>query len=435
MASCSEWKTKKSGQRYCRIYVSRGVDMPKYSEVFDWPVKADGSPVSAKSADNKRDKRMSELEHLDKSELLTRAEQKAINIEVERQAKIEAAKIKTFKQYGEQVFMPAKAITCAEKTRQYYQFALDRHLYPVFGDLPLTEIAPAQLSAFFLEKQKSELSHSTLLGIYVTANQLFEMAMLDDTIAFNVLNKVPRPRQKKDDSDRSDPPRYTEEEVKRIKECLKHEPLKWQALVMILLGTGMRRGEVCALTWDKIDFDNMTIKVDGNIGYTPEKGVFREKPKTKAGNRDVPMSVDVANILKLYRAEQVEAVAKRGARYEKDHKLIEFESVKEYKQIIDEKKSLSEYLFTVRGWNDPIFPDAVNRYFKRFGETYGIEDFRPHKLRHTAASIMIENGVPVAVVAAILGHEDASVTHQIYTHASEAGMRAGIDTLAKVTSI
>ncbi len=435
MASCTEWKTKKSGQRYCRIYVSRGVNMPKYSEVFDWPVKADGYPVSAKSAEDKRNKRMSELDHIDKNLLVTKSEQKAIDLEEERKAKIEAAKIRTLRQYGESVFMPAKAITCAEKTRQYYQGALDRYLYPVFGDTPLSEITSAQLSAFFLSKQASGLSHSTLLGVYTTLNQLFQMAYMEDSIPRNPLDKVKRPRQKKDDSKRSDPPRYTENEVKKIKECLKKEPLKWQALVLLLLGTGMRRGEVCALTWDKIDYSNMTIQVDGNIGYTPERGVFREKPKTKAGNRIVPMSVEVADILRRYHAELVESVAKRGARYEKDHKLVEFVNLKEYKKTIEEKCSVSEYLFTIKGWNDPIFPDAVNRYFTNFGKKYGIDDFRPHKLRHTAASIMIENGVPVVDVAAILGHEDPSVTHRVYSHASEEGMRAGIDTLSKVTSI
>lgn len=424
MASCSEWKTKKSGQKYCRIFVSRGVNMPKYSEVFDWPVKADGSPVSARSAETKLKSRMSELDGLDKSALLTASKKRELEAEAERQAKIEASKIKTFKQYGEQVFMPAKQITCAEKTRQYYQYALDHHLYPAFGDTPLPEIAAAQLKAFFLEKQKSGLSHSTLTGIYVTCNQLMEMAELDETIPYNILNKVPRPRQKKDDAKRSEPPRFTEEEVKRIKECLKQEPLKWQALVLILLGTGMRRGEVCALTWDKIDFDNMTIKVDGNMIYIPDKGVMSGKPKTKAGNRDVPMSVEIANVLKLYRAEQAATVAKRTARLEKDHKPLDFKKIK-----------LPDYLFTVKGGSDPILPDSVNRYFSRFSEAYGFEDFHPHKLRHTAASIMIENGVPVAVVAAILGHEDASVTHKIYTHASEAGMRAGIDALAKATSL
>lgn len=424
MASCSEWKTKKSGQKYCRIFVSRGVDMPKYSEVFDWPVKADGSPVSTRSAETKLKNRMSELDGMDKDKLLTKSQRKAVDIETERQAKIEAAKIKTFKQYGEQVFMPAKQITCAEKTRQYYQYALDHHLYPAFGDTPLPEIAAAQLKAFFLEKQKSGLSHSTLTGIYVTCNQLMEMAELDETIPYNILNKVPRPRQKKDDAKRSDPPRFTESEVKYIKECLKREPLKWQALVLILLGTGMRRGECCALAWDKIDFDNMTITVDGNMVYVPDKGVITGKPKTKAGNRDVPMSAEIASVLKLYRAEQVAAVAKRTARLEKDHKPLDFKKIK-----------IPDYLFTVKGGSDPIFPDAVNRYFSRFSKQYGIEDFHPHKLRHTAASIMIENGIPVAVVAAILGHEDASVTHKIYTHASEAGMRAGIEALAKATSL
>ena len=97
--------------------------------------------------------------------------------------------------------------------------------------------------------------------------------------------------------------------------------------------------------------------------------------------------------------------------------------------------SLPNYLFTVKGGSDPIYPDTVNRYFSRFSKEYGIEDFHPHKLRHTAISIMLENGIPVVDVAAIAGHEDASVTHKVYAHASTDGMRAAIDTLANATKI
>ena len=94
--------------------------------------------------------------------------------------------------------------------------------------------------------------------------------------------------------------------------------------------------------------------------------------------------------------------------------------------------SIPKYLFTVKGSSDPIYPDSVNRYFSRFSEQYGIEDFHPHKLRHTAISIMIENGVPDVVVAAIAGHGDVIITKKIYAHASEERKRAAIQTLESV---
>lgn len=423
MASCSkEVLTTKDGRRYWKISVSRGYGKSPYTTRFYWPTKKDGSPVAKSSAESARDKFMVEFESQCKDgAILNREERKA----KEAAERAEAAKIKTFKQYGEQVFMPAKKEECAEKTRKYYQNALDNHLYPVFGDTLLTEITSAQLSAFFLSKQASSLSHSSVLGIYVTANQLFEMAYAEDAIQINPLyKKVKRPRQRKDDKKQSDPPRFTQDEVKHIKECLKREPLKWQALVWILLDCGLRRGECCALTWDKVDFNGMEIKVDGSLGYTPERGIYRDSPKTEAGRRTVPMTAEVADILRRYKAEQVSSVAKRTKRLEKEHKPLDFKKI-----------AIPQYLFTAKGESDPIFPDAVNRYFKRFEEKYGIEDFHPHKCRHTFASILVERGVSILVVAALLGHDDPHVTHRTYSHAEEKFKRDAIAILADATKI
>lgn len=425
MASFSKWQMGKNGKQFCRILVSRGYGVTPYSCRFDWPEKKDGSPVAKTTAEAARDKRALEFEGECKAGLiLTREEKKAQEEEAARLAAIEAAKIKTFRQYSEQIFMPAKKITCAEKSRRYYQDMLNYHLLPVFGDMPLQEISSAQLGRLFLEKQASGLSHSTVNGIYVTASQLFKMAFYDDTIERNPLDKVQRPRQKKDDKRRADPERFTQEEVKNIKKCLENEPMKWQAFVHVLLATGMRRGEVCALTWDNVDLDNMLITVDGSLGYTPDKGIYREKPKTEAGIRTIPMTGELAGILRAYQAEQEDSVKKRTKRLMKDKKPLDFK-----------KTALPEYLFTAKGSRDPIHPDAVNRYFQRFSKAYGIEDFHPHKLRHTAISIMLDNGAPVLIVAAIAGHDDPNVTLNTYAHASAEGMKAAINTLANVTRI
>ena len=419
MASTKLMETK-DGRRFWKISVSRGYGQSPYTTRFYWPLKENGDPVAKRTAERDLSKAVSDFENACASgEVLSRAEAKQKAAE----EAAEAAKIKTFKQYGEQVFMPAKKITCAEKTRRYYQNAPENHLYPVFGDTLMPEITSAQLSAFFLSKQASDLSHSTVIGLYVTANQLFTMAYMEDVIDRNPLDKVRRPRQKKDEK-RLDPPRFTVDEVRSIKKCLTKEPLKWQALVQVLITTGMRRGEVCALTWDKIDFSSKTIRIDGNLGYTPEAGIYRESPKTESGNRTVPLTRECADVLKLYKAEQQAAVAKRVARLEKGHKPLDFKKI-----------TIPEYVFTVKGGSDPIYPDTVNRYFSRFSETYGIKDFHPHKLRHTAISIMLENGVPEVTVAAIAGHEDASVTHKIYAHASEEGKQAAIRALENAISI
>lgn len=87
---------------------------------------------------------------------------------------------------------------------------------------------------------------------------------------------------------------------------------------------------------------------------------------------------------------------------------------------------VSVYVFTQDNSAEPMHPQSPTRYFKKFGEKYGVKDFHPHKLRHSAASIAITNGADVASVSERLGHSDTAVTLRMYTHAnSESIRRAG----------
>ena len=118
MASISKLQETKDGRRFWKISVSRGYGITPYTTRFYWPTKKDGSPVAKSTAEAARDKFQVEFEAQCKDgQILSRKEQQ----EKEAAERAEAAKIKTFRQYGEQVFMPAKKITCAEKTRRYYQ--------------------------------------------------------------------------------------------------------------------------------------------------------------------------------------------------------------------------------------------------------------------------------------------------------------------------
>lgn len=184
-------KTNKSGAVFYEIRVHVSRDRPTATKRWyppeGWSKRAIERELAKVAAEFDRQVR--------DGEVLSLKERKA----KEQAEAAEAEKIQTFQQYGEQVFMPAKRITTAEKTREYYQGALNHHLYPKFGSVRLPELTAAQISAYFLSLQESELSHSTILGIYITMNQLMKMAFLDDTIPLNPMDKVQRPRQRKDE--------------------------------------------------------------------------------------------------------------------------------------------------------------------------------------------------------------------------------------------
>lgn len=395
----------KDGRQFYKIRVRVSRDRPTLTTRWYVP-----EGWSQKAIDRELAKVSAEFERKCKAgEILSREEQKTIDAEQARLAAIEAAKIQTFKQYGERVFMPSKAITTAEKTREYYQGALNNHLYKAFGAIPLPELTSAQITEYFTKLQASGLSHSTIIGIYVTLNQLLKMAYNDDTIGRNPIDKVQRPRQRKDEQKRG-VEAFTSDELKTINECLESEPLKWRAMIRLIEDTGIRRGEACGLKWENIDFSRNAALIKWNVCYTKEKGIYIDTTKT-GKEREVYFTPAVAALLKQYQAEQIEATKKRTARLIKDKKPLDFEKI-----------VIPEHVFTEKGINAPMHPDSLNVFLRSFSKKCGIK-IHPHKLRHSFASLAITNGADVASVSEVLGHAQISTTLNMYTHANEESKR------------
>jgi len=400
MASTRLRETK-DGKKYYEIRVRMGRGKPELSTRWYVP-----KGWAESSIENELAKQAAAFERkCHNGEVLSRSQQKAAQEEADR----EAAKIKTFKQYGECVFMPAKKITTSENTRAYYQNALDKHLYIEFGDYKLPEISSAQISAYFLRLQESDLSHSSIIGIYVTLKQLLTMAYLDDSIDRNPIDKVKRPRQRKDEQAK-EVEAFTSNELKQIISALDGESLKWQVFTRLLIDTGMRRGEACGLKWENIDFETNTATICGNLCYTKEKGIYLDTPKT-GKTRDVYFSVATGKLLKRFREQQKADLNRRIKRL-----------IGSGKPLPIEKVSIPEYVFTEKGYCTPIHPQSPNRFFKKFGERTGI-DIHPHMLRHSFASVAITNGADIASVSEVLGHIDKSTTLKMYTHADEESKR------------
>lgn len=301
---------------------------------------------------------------------------------------VEAAKIKTLRQYAEAVYLPEKAGSVAEKTRTSYAQLLQQHVYPVLGDVPLPEITAAMLKAL-LAGLPEHFAFASRVKVYAVLHGLFKAAVMDDTLDVNPMDKVPRPKQSKDAALPAEHKAFTAEETRYILRCLEGEPLKWRAFILLLIDTGCRRGEACGLQWQAVDLDAGTITIERNLQYTTAKGVYETLPKN-GRTRVVDISPDVANLLRELRRTQPVTV---------------------------------RWVFTQEDSPDPMHPDTPTRYFQRFGKRYGIEHFHPHKLRHTSASLAITHGADVVSVAARLGHSDSSTTLRMYAHANEESIR------------
>lgn len=177
------------------------------------------------------------------------------------------------------------------------------------------------------------------------------------------------------------------------------------------LVTGLRLGEIVALRWEDIDFDNKTISINKSAAIVSKKeqkndGVIHSEviiqtPKTKKSVR------------KLYIEEPIISLLKQEKLLQKERKLL-----------CGDAYNLSGFVFTNEN-GGMLHPRSVQDHFKRTIKNVGLPNLHFHSLRHTAASIMLYNGVDIKTVQEILGHEDIQTTLDIYTHVIDELKRDG----------
>lgn len=378
--------TNKTGQTFYEIRVSRGRSKAPMSTRWyppeGWSQKAIDRALQKEAADFER--------RCQSGEAINRAEQKELAEETQQ----EAAKILTFEQYGETVFMPAKTVTASENTRDVYQRCLTNDIYPVIGKLKMPDITSANISALLLSLQSSGKAHATVIKHYTVLSSLFKMAYMTDVVPRNPMDKVQRPKPRKDEAKPKPVEAYTAEELRNIADCLAKEPLKWRALIWLLIDSGMRRGECCGLQWENVDFKNNTVTICHNLCYTAKKGIYLDTPKNSR-SRTIDVDPAVMELLKEWRTEQA-------------------------------SRALSHYVFSQDGSPEPMHPQTPTRYLSKFAKKYNISHLHPHKLRHSFASVAITNGADIASVSEKLGHSDKAVTLRMYTHADQESIkRAG----------
>lgn len=181
----------------------------------------------------------------------------------------------------------------SENGRSTYPGILDHWIYPALGELKQPEITPAEISTLLLSMQAAGKVQSTCIKAYTVLKFLFKMAYLADLTDRNPMDKVERPKPRKDEMKKpAEAESWTAGELKYILACLEHEPLKWRPHISLVIDTGLRRGEACGLKWESVDLDAGKITIAGNLCYTPAKGVYLDTPKNgkrhSAGGRGAP---------------------------------------------------------------------------------------------------------------------------------------------------
>jgi integrase len=196
----------------------------------------------------------------------------------------------------------------------------------------------------------------------------------------------------------------TPEQARALLAAVQGDPL--EALYRVALSLGLRRGEVLALRWEDIDFKRKELHVTGSVRRTG--GVLRRRAtKTESSRRALPVPTLLLEILQRHRQQQDQARAHPDWR---EHDLVFPSSVGTFME-----------------------PGNLNRRFKAVLKRAGLPTtMRFHDLRHSCATLLLAQGVPLVVVRDMLGHSQISTTADIYGHVLPETHRQAADDLDRL---
>jgi integrase len=291
-------------------------------------------------------------------------------------------------------------INCKHNTQLYYRKVIDKHIKPKIGLYQLKQITPAIIQDFLNQKFIEGFSKSSITTFYAVLSKGFKMAVYPyELMKQNPVQYVNLPKSDNVKND-NNLKIISKEDFNKI---LTRFPQDSNFYIPLMIGyhTGMRAAEVCGLTWDCVDLNSGTIKVEKILIYKDKKFVFGT-PKTAASYRIIPIGETLLNTLKDWQLTQ----KKNKDKYHEFYNDSNFVCTKENGDIIT--MNTLKYLSRVVNFELKI-------------------NFNFHSLRHTHATKLIELGANIKDVQARLGHNRLSTTMDTYTHVTKVMQTNTID--------
>lgn len=287
-------------------------------------------------------------------------------------------------------------------TYENYKFFFRTYINPSLGSIELKSLSTVNCQQFLMkmftegrikENKSKGLSARTVRDIKIALHSCLQKAVDEELISKNPCSKVKLPEDKPKEM-KTLSANHLAAFLNEARESGCYE------LYYLVISTGMRRGEILALEWKDIDFKAKTISVNKQLQRTSE-GLVATPPKTQSSIRKISISDECVNQLKILRGHQQ----------------------------INEKLLFPSPL--TGGYRDP---DAVTRKLHRMLKRAGLPDIRFHDLRHSFATLSLEQGMDIKTVSHMLGHTDAGFTMNTYMHVTDAMQQNVADTMSNLIS-
>ena len=289
-------------------------------------------------------------------------------------------------------------------SHQTYRGYLDHHIKPYIGNIPLTKLSSLDLQRLYKKllsdgrvdrieskKQPKGLSAKTVRNIHQIISSALKLAVEQKLIARNPAEGCALPKV-----ERKEMQTLPVEQLTSFLREAKDSGVF--ALYYIDLTTGLRRGELLGLKWSDIDLEKGDLRVQRQIGRIDGK-IIEMPLKTKNAYRTLPLSADAIDVLMQQRR----------------------------------KTGNSEWVFP-SPTGGPMSPDSVLHMLHRVLKRAGLPKVRFHDLRHTFATLALQNGVDIKTVSGMLGHFSAGFTLDTYAHVTTSAKREAAKTMGSLLS-
>ncbi len=288
----------------------------------------------------------------------------------------------------------------ARRIREYFD-----EKYP---GLKLNEVTGLHIQQYYNDLHESGRKYSTVRAYHAYLHSAFKYAVKMDILLGNPTEKAQLPRKEK-----REPTFYTKDELEKLLEVFKGDRL--ELVINIAAFYGLRRGEIIGLNWDSIDFENKTMTIRRKITGSYKNGMgeylhIDNELKTESSVRTLPL---IPRIEKMLRERK---------------ELEEY-----YSELLGDDFDRTYDGFVCRdNTGKLITPYYASSHFRIVIRNAGLKQIRFHDLRHSCASLMVANGVPMKVVQEWLGHATYSTTANYYSHLDFHSKKESAETIARL---
>lgn len=288
------------------------------------------------------------------------------------------------------------------KTVSWYRWVTRRHLLPFLGHTQLDRLTPVEVDRLLFEREAAGVGATTMRAIRVTLGKALSDAARKGLIYRNPVELADRPKAQKRDATVIV---WTPEEVGNFLRSVTEDRLAalWRTAAM----TGMRRSEICGLSWPDVDLEQGALSVRRAVVVVDGRPHVKA-PKTAKSRRTVELDARTVVELKEWRRRQLEERLRAGEAWE-----------------------AGEWVFTDQ-LGKPVNPDWVGKRFRKLLAATDLPSLTMRQLRHTHATALLRAGVHPKVVQERLGHSSIGVTLDIYSSVLPTMQREAVERLVAV---